>query len=44
MERTRAQWEKLLASVGPEIERFWTGSGEMESIIEGVAAAVRTDD
>lgn len=38
MERTEAQWKELLASIGLEIEKIWTGEGETESIIEAVVA------
>ena len=43
MERTQTQWEELLASVGLEIEKVWTGPGETECIIEAVTA-VRKDE
>ena len=39
MERTKAQWDELLASAGLRIEKIWTGPGETESIIEAVAMA-----
>lgn len=39
MERTEAQWEELLGSVGLEITEIWRGEGETESIIEAIVAA-----
>ena len=36
MERTEAQWEKLLTDSGLEIKEIWNGEGETESIIEAV--------
>lgn len=36
MERSRAQWEKLLKSSGLKISKIWSASQDAESIIEAV--------
>ncbi|KAL8959370.1 MAG: hypothetical protein Q9193_003755, partial [Seirophora villosa] len=36
MERTLAQWERLLNSAGLRIEKVWTEDGNLQSVIEAV--------
>jgi len=39
MERTRLQWEDLLAAAGLSIKKIWAGEGNLQKVIEAIPQA-----